>query len=67
MKKICLKRKKDLRDEKQSVVGVAKSSHQGDVVVVFLATGKSPGKSDFILDSDCSFQMSSVREHFDMC
>ena len=51
MKKNCPKRKKDLRDEKPSVVGVVEGSHLGDGGDVFLATAESPGKSDWILDS----------------
>ena len=41
MKKNCLKRKKDLRDQKPSVVGLAEGSHQGDGGDVFLATAES--------------------------
>ena len=59
------KRKKDLRDEKPSVVGVAEGSNLFDGGDVFLATSKSPAKSDWVLDSGCSFHMCSVREHFD--
>ena len=65
MKWNCPKRKKDLRDEKPSVVGVAGGSHLGDRGDVFLATAESSGKSDWILDSGCSFDICSVREHFD--
>jgi len=65
MKWNCPKRKKDLRDEKPSVVGVAKGSHLGGGGDVFLATAESLGKSYWILDSGCSFQICLVREHFD--
>ena len=65
MKKDCPKRKKVLRDEKPSVVGVAEGSSLYDGGDVFLATDESPGKSNWILDSGCSFHMSAVREHFD--
>jgi len=64
MKKDCPKRKKDLRDEKPSV-GVAEGSSLCDGGDVFLPTAESPGKSDWILDSGCSFHMYLVREHFD--
>jgi len=42
MKKDCLKRKKDLRDEKPSVVGVAEGSSLFDGGDVFLTTARSP-------------------------
>ena len=65
MKRNCPKRKNDLRDEKPSVVGVVEGSHRGDGANVFLATAESSGKSEWILDSGCSFDICSVREHFD--
>ena len=65
MKRNSPKRMKDPRDEKPSVVGVAEGLHLGDGGDVFLATVESPGKSNWILDSDYSFRMSSVKEHFD--
>ena len=61
MKRNCLKRKKDLRYGKPSVVGVAEGSHLGDRGNVFLAIAESPGKSDWILDSGYSFHMCSIR------
>jgi len=67
MKKNCLKREKDLRDKKPSVVGLAEGSYQGDGSDVFIATAESLSNLDWILDSDCSFYMSLVREHFDTC
>jgi len=66
MKRNCPKKKKDLRDEKPSVVGVTEDSHLADGGDVFLATTESLGK-DWILDSDFSFHISSVTEHFDLC
>jgi len=65
MKRDCPKRKKDLRDEKPSVVGVAEGSNLFDGGEVFQATSESPEKSDKILDFGYSFHMCSVREHFD--
>jgi len=67
MKRNFSKRKKDLRDEKKSIVGVVEGLHLDDRGVVFLATTENSRKSNRILDSDCSFHMSSIREHFDMC
>jgi len=67
MKSNWSKGKGDLRDEKPSIVGLTEGSHQGDGGDVFLATAESPGKFDWILDSDCLFHMSLVREHFDAC
>jgi len=67
MKRNCPKKKKDLRDEKPFVVGVAKDSHLADRGDVFLATTECPGKADWILDSNFSFCINSVREHFDLC
>ena len=67
MKRNCPKKKKDLRDEKPSVVGVAEDSHLADGGDVLLATTESLRKEDWILDSDFSFHMSSVRECFDLC
>ena len=64
MKRNCPKRKKDLRDEKPSIIGVAEGSHLGDGGDVFVATTKSPGKSNWILDSGYSFYMCSVRGQF---
>ena len=46
MKRNCSKRKKNLRDEKPTVAGVAEGSHLGDGGDVFLASAESPGKSD---------------------
>jgi len=46
MKRNCPNRKKDLRDEKPSVVGVAEVLHLGDGDDVFLATTESPRKLD---------------------
>jgi len=46
MKKDCSKRKKVLRDEKPSVMGLAKGSSLFDGGNVFLATAESLGKSD---------------------
>ena len=65
MKRNCLKRKKDLRDEKPSVVGVAEGSHLSDGGDIFLVTAESSGKSDWILDSNCSFHICSIKGHFD--
>jgi len=62
MKRNYPKRKKNLRDEKPLVVGVTKGSHLDHGGDVFLATAESQGKLDWILDSDYSFHMSSVRE-----
>jgi len=62
MKRNFLKRNKDLRYAKPLVVGVTEGSHLGYGGDVFLATAESLGKSDRILDSDCSFHMPSVRE-----
>ena len=67
MKRNCPKRKKDLRDTKPSVVGVAKGPHLGDEGDVFLATVKSQRRSDWRFDSDCSFHMPSVRVDFVTC
>jgi len=47
------------------VAGVVEGSHLGDGGDVFLATSESLGTLDWILDSDCLFHMSLVREHFD--
>jgi len=57
----------DRRDEKPSVAGVVEGLHLGDTGDVFLAIAELSGKSDWILDSNCSLHMSSVREHFDTC
>jgi len=67
MKRNCPKRKKDLTDKKPSVVGVAEGSHLGCKGDVFLTTAESPRRAYWILDSNFSFHMSSVREHFDLC
>lgn len=61
MKRDCPKRKKDLRDEKASEVDVAEGSNLFDGRDVFSASSESPAKSDWILDSDCSFHMCSVK------
>ena len=47
------KRKKDLRDEKPLIVGVAEGSNLFDGGDVFFATSESPKNSNWILDSDC--------------
>ena len=47
------KRKKDLRDEKPLIVGVAEGSNLFDGGDLFLATSESPKNSNWILDSDC--------------
>ena len=65
MKKGCPKRKKVLRDEKPSVMGVAEGSSLYDGGDVSLATAESPRKSNWILHLGCSFHMCSVIEHFD--
>jgi len=65
MKRDCLTRKKDLRDDKPSVVGVAKGSNLFNRGGMFLAIAESLGKSDWILDSGHLFHKCSVREHFD--
>jgi len=67
MKKDCLNRKKDLIDEKPSVVGVAEGSslfNEGDV---FLTIAESPEKLYWILDFSFLFHMFSVKEYFDTC
>ena len=64
MRQICPKQKKGMRDENPSLVGLKEGSHLGDGGDVFPAAAKLRGKSDKILDSDCLFHMSSVREHF---
>ena len=46
MKRYCLKRKKDLRDEKPSIVGAVKGSNLFEGGGIFLATSESPEKSD---------------------
>jgi len=66
MKRNYLKRQKDLRNEKPLVVTVVEGSHLGDGGDVFPATVESPRKSDWILNSDYSFHISSAKEHFDM-
>jgi len=67
MKRNCPKRNKDLRDERPSAIEVTEGSQLGDGDDVFLAGIERPERSNWILDSDCSFHMSSVREHFDTC
>lgn len=65
IKRDCPKRKRNImRDEKSSSATVAESSNLVDEGDVFLATTESPEKSDWILDSGCSFHMCSVREQF---
>ena len=66
MKRDRPKRKEDLRDEKPSVVGVTESSNLFNGGDVFLATTKSLGESDWILDSGDLFHMYSVREYSTM-
>ena len=67
MKRNCPKWKKDFRDEKPSAVGVTEGLYPGDGGDIFREPTESPGKSKSILDSDCQFHRSLVREHFGMC
>ena len=53
--------------EKPSILEVTEGSNPIDRGDVFLATTESPGKADWILDSDFSFHISSVRGNFDLC
>ncbi|VFQ60637.1 unnamed protein product [Cuscuta campestris] len=64
-KRDCPKRRKEKKDGKTPVTTVAESSNQESEEDLFLATAKSLGKSDWILDSGCSFHMCSVKEKFD--
>ncbi|VFQ97231.1 unnamed protein product [Cuscuta campestris] len=64
-KRDCPKRRKEKKDGKTPVTAVAESSNQESEEDLFLATTKSLGKSDWILDSGCSFHMCSVKEKFD--
>ncbi|VFQ78488.1 unnamed protein product [Cuscuta campestris] len=61
-KRDCLKRRKEKKDGKTPVTAVAEGSKQESEEDLFLATTKSLGKSDWILDSGCSFHMCSVKE-----
>ncbi|VFQ71852.1 unnamed protein product [Cuscuta campestris] len=64
-KRDCPKRRKEKKDGKTPVTAVAESSNQASEEDLFLATTKSLGKSDWILDSGCSFHMCSIKEQFD--
>ncbi|VFQ74038.1 unnamed protein product [Cuscuta campestris] len=64
-KRDCPKRRKEKKDGKTPVTAVAESSNQESEEDLFLATAKSLGKSDWILDLGCSFHISSIKEKFD--
>ena len=64
MKRNCPKGKKDLKDEKPSIVGVVEDSNLFNGGSIFLAGSESLEKSYWTFDSGCSFHMFSVREHF---
>jgi hypothetical protein len=64
LKRNCPKRKKDMKDENPVTAVAEDSSHASDGDL-FLATTESLGKSDWILDSGCSFHMCSVKQLFD--
>ncbi|VFR03569.1 unnamed protein product [Cuscuta campestris] len=64
-KRDCPKRRKEKKDGKIPVTAVAEGSKQESEEDLFLATTKSLGKSDWILDSGCPFHMCSVKEQFD--
>ncbi|VFQ82784.1 unnamed protein product [Cuscuta campestris] len=64
-KRDCPKRTKEKKDGKTPVTAVAESSSQETEEDLFLATAKSLDKSDWILDSGCSFHTCSVKEKFD--
>ena len=59
--KNCPKQKKDLRDEKPSLVRVAEGLTYLMEMAYFLVSVESPRKLDWILDSNCSFYMCSIR------